>query len=196
MQKKESTALYVLRLTVTLLLITGIMAALLAFINQMTKDRIAAIQAEKTQKAIELVLPGAANAQALETLPQGAAATVKKVYTAAMGDLEGGSDSDNWYAVEVAPVGFDGEITMMVGIDHTGKVLGVRIISHTETAGLGAVAAADNAKGEAFRGQFVGKDAAVAVGADIDALTGATITSKAVTQGINDAVAAAQLLLQ
>ena len=48
--------------------------------------------------------------------------------------------SENGYAVEVNPVGFDGAVTMMVGIDTQGNVLGISVVSHTETAGLGAVA--------------------------------------------------------
>ena len=60
--KTQSTALYVLRLAVTLLLITGVMAALLAGVNVITKPIIEKIQEEKTQKAIEAVLPGGGEA--------------------------------------------------------------------------------------------------------------------------------------
>ena len=45
---------------------------------------------------------------------------------------------------------------MMVGVDNEGKVLGISVVSQTETAGLGAVAAAETPKGIAFRDQFVG----------------------------------------
>ena len=77
---------------------------------------------------------------------------------------------------------------MMVGIVD-GKVSGISIISHTETPGLGAVAAAQNAKGEAFRGQFVGQEGVLAIGNQIDAMSGATITSNAVVTGVNAALA-------
>ena len=50
---------------------------------------------------------------------------------------------DNGCAVQVTPAGFNGTVTMMVGVDNDGKVTGISIISHTETAGLGATAAAD-----------------------------------------------------
>ena len=98
--------------------------------------------------------------------------------------------SENGYAVEVTPAGFDNTITMMVGVDMEGKVLGISIISHTETAGLGAVAAAKTSAGEAFRGQFVGiTEAAVSKdGGAVDAITGATITSRAVCAGVNAAL--------
>jgi uncharacterized protein with FMN-binding domain len=70
-----------------------------------------------------------------------------------------------------------------------GKPTGVQVVSHAETPGLGAIAAANNAKGEAFRDQFAGTSGELVVGEDIDAITGATITSKAVTEGVNAALA-------
>ena len=95
------------------------------------------------------------------------------------------------YAVEVGPGGFDNTITMMVGVDNEGKVLGISVVSHTETAGLGAVAAANTSAGEAFRGQFVGTSGSVSVtkdGGAMDAITGATITSRAICVGVNAAL--------
>ena len=80
---------------------------------------------------------------------------------------------------------------MMVGVDFDGNVLGISIIKHTETAGLGAVAAATTSAGEAFRGDFVGQSGSVAVtkdGGQIEAITGATITSRAVCAGVNAAL--------
>ena len=79
----------------------------------------------------------------------------------------------------------------MVGISNEGKVTGISIISHTETAGLGAVAAAENDKGQVFRDQFVGMSGHLAItkdGGDVDAITGATVTSRAITEGVNQAL--------
>ena len=180
---KTSAPLYILRLALTLLVITALVAAALAGVNAITKDRIAAIQAEKTQKALTQVLPGAADVKPLELT--GNTGIVQAVYASEAG-----------YAVEVAPKGFDGEITMMVGIAG-GKVTAISIISHTETAGLGAVAAGENSAGVAFRGQFAGQSGTLAVdkdGGTIDALTGATITSRAVVEGVNAALAYVQNL--
>ena len=94
----------------------------------------------------------------------------------------------------MAPAGFNGTVTMMVGVDNDGKVTGISIISHTETAGLGATAAADTDAGRAFRDQFIGMSGTVSVtkdGGEVDALTGATITSRAVCKGVNAALACA-----
>ena len=98
----------------------------------------------------------------------------------------------NGYAVEVTPIGFDNTITMMVGVDNDGTVLGISIISHTESAGLGAVAAGSNSAGRNFRQQFVGLSGSVSVtkdGGQVDAITNATITSRAICAGINAALA-------
>ena len=172
--KKENLVQYVLRLTVTLLVITGVVAAALAGVNAITKDAIAANQEKKTQDALAVVLPNAGTLQKMEL--SGDPGIVSEVY----------SDGVN-YAVKVQPSGFDGAVTMMVGISE-GAVSGISVISHTETPGLGAVAAAQNAKGEAFRGQFVGLRGELAVGDQIDAMSGATITSNAVVTGVNAAL--------
>ena len=176
--KTESMVKYVARLAITLLLITAVVAAALAGVNSLTAPVIAQLKADKVQQAIEQVLPGG-----YETEVSGyadATGLVSKVYQGA-----------NGYAFEVTPGGFDNTITMMVGVDNDGKVLGISIISHTETAGLGAVAAAGTPAGEAFRGQFVGASGAVSVtkdGGTMDAITGATITSRAICVGVNAAL--------
>ena len=135
------------------------MAAALAGVNAITEDKIAAAMAEKTQKAIAEVVPGD---DAREIRFTDGSGLVHAVYQTSGG-----------YAVQVAPSGFDGEITMMVGVDYTGKLLGISIISHTETPSLGAVAAEDNAAGEAFRSQFAGLSGTLAVtkdGGTVDAI--------------------------
>ncbi len=172
-----SNVSYVLRLALTLFLICAVVSGILAGVNAITKDRIAALQLEKTQKALQQVLPGVEGLEKLALADD--TGIVKTVYV-----------SGESYAVEVTPGGFDGPITMMVGISG-GKVTGISIISHTETPGLGAVAGADNAKGEAFRDQFVGLVSGIVVDGkenSIDSMSGATITSKAVTAGVNAAL--------
>ena len=174
--KTESNVKFILRLALTLLAITAVVAAALAGVNMITAPAIAQLNAQKTQEAIELVLPG--GGEVVENFP--AVDLVSKVYA-----------SDTGYAIEVTPGGFDNTITMMVGVDTEGKVLGISVVSHTETAGLGAVAASGTPAGEAFRGQFVGQSGSVSVtkdGGTMDAITGATITSRAVCAGVNAAL--------
>ena len=151
--KTESTVKYVLRIALTLLAITAVVAVILAAVNSVTAPRI-----DDT------------------------------------GLVTAAYKGDNGCAVQVTPAGFNGAVTMMVGVDNDGKVTGISIISHTETAGLGATAAADTDAGRAFRDQFVGMSGTVSVakdGGEVDALTGATITSRAVCTGVSAALACA-----
>ena len=174
--KRESSAAYIARLTITLLLITAVVAAALAAVNSVTAPKIQAINEQKTQTAIEAVLPGGGEEIAF-TDDTGLVSTVYK--------------GQSGYAVEVTPAGFNGTVTMMVGVDNTGKVLGISVVNHTETAGLGAEAASQGAAGTAFRSQFTGMSGSVSVtkdGGQVDALTGATITSRAVCTGVNAAL--------
>jgi len=179
--KTESNVLYVLRLALTLFLIAAVVAGALAGVNAITKPIIDELNAAKTQKAIETVLPVGFDEMLTDFDNHGG--LVSKVYK-----------GENGYALEVLPSGFDNTITMMVGVDFDGNVLGISVVSHTETAGLGAVAAATTSAGEAFRAQFVGTSGSVAVtkdGGELDAITGATITSRAICAGVNAALACA-----
>ena len=186
MKAKSNTA-FILRLAVTLLLICTVVAAVLAAVNSYTAPIIAKQKEEKTQLAIEAVLPG--GGEEMPDLPAvdfAGADLISKVYRGEKG-----------YAIEVTPGGFDNIITMMVGVDFEGKVLGIDIIKHTETAGLGAVADAETPAGQNFRGQFVGASGSVAVtkdGGNLDSITGATITSRAICDGVNAALACAATL--
>ena len=176
--KTESTVMYVARLALTLLLITAVVAVALAGVNKVTAPIIDRLNAEKTQQAIAKVLPGGYDEEI--TSYTDATGLVSKVYKG-----EGG------YALEVKPSGFDNTITMMVGIDNDGKVIGISVVSHTETAGLGAVAAENTSKGEAFRANFEGASGSVSVtkdGGTVEAITGATITSRAICVGVNAAL--------
>lgn len=168
---------YILKLSVTLLLIAALVAAALAGVNAVTKDRIAAVQAEKINKAITALFPEAADVRQLEAGEYAdETGIVAAVYATGSG-----------WAMEVRPSGFGGEMVLMVGVSSLFEVTGVQVISHAETPGLGAVAADKGSAGEAFRGSFAGLSGTLSVG-DIDALTGATITSQAVVDGVNAAL--------
>ena len=181
--KTESTAKYVARLALILLAITAVVAAALAGVNSITKPIIEQLNAEKTQQAIKAVLPSGYDEEITDFNSQNGIVT--KVYKGADG-----------YAVQVEPVGFDSAITMMVGIDFEGNILGVSVIDQSETAGLGAICAENTSKGESFRNQYIGKSGELTViksgepaANEVSAITGATITSKAVTSGVNAALA-------
>lgn len=167
---------YLVKLAGTLLLISVVVAGLLGLTNHITADKIAAINEEKTAASMEEVLPADSYNELTYT---GSDPNVTAIYEAA----------GQGYVVEVSPSGFGGAIDMVVGVKSDGTVSGVAIVSMSETSGLGA-----NASKDSFRSQYVGKSGTLAVtkdGGEIDALTGATITSRAVTNGVNSALAAA-----
>lgn len=163
---------YILRLTLTLLLITAVVAGLLAFVNELTAGRIDELTRQKAEQAMREVLPAQDYTPLDAALPQG----VTEAYCA----------GDAGYVVRVAPNGFGGAIDLMVGVRADGTVNGVAVIAHSETASLGA-----NCTREEFRAQYAGGAGPFAVGQDggtIEALTGATVTSRAVTDGVNAAL--------
>ena len=96
------------------------------------------------------------------------------------------------YAVKSTVVGFGGPLTLMVGITPDGKVYNTSVLSHTETPGLGAKCNTD----EHFYSQFKGFDPTSKIlsvkkdGGDIDAITASTITSRAYTLAVKNAVEA------
>ena len=157
---------YILKLTVTLLLITAIVAGLLGLVDSLTADKIAENTAKKAVDAMQTVLP-ADTYEAMEVSKEG----IREAYKA-----------ENGYVVRVTANGFGGAIDLMVGVDLEGKVTGISVISHSETASLGAECTRED-----FRAQFIGVSEAPKVtkdGGEIEALTGATVTSRAVSDAV------------
>ena len=91
---------------------------------------------------------------------------------------------DGGYVVETTTGGYVGDVTLLVGVSSGGKVTGVVVRDMEETWGLGARALRDTE----FLSQFLGTSGEAAVGEDVDAMTGATVTSKAIARGVNAAV--------
>ena len=98
---------------------------------------------------------------------------------------------DAGYVVQVSPpTSFSGNLTIMVGVDSSYACTGISVTSTGETSGLGS-----NASRPSFADQFIGKTGTVAVtkdGGDINAITGATITSRGVCEAVNSAIAVAE----
>ena len=167
-------------LVIVLFAICAITALLLGLTNEVTKPFIAKNNEAKTQAAMAEVLP-ADGYELVTDQYSGGDATVLNVYKAA---------GDAGYVVEVKPAtSFSGNLTIMVGVDNTGACSGISITSTGETSGLGS-----NASKPDFRAQFVGATGEVKVtkdGGTIDALTGATITSRGVSEAVTSAIAAA-----
>jgi electron transport complex protein RnfG len=176
----KEIAIPALALFVICLVVTG----LLAGTNLLTKDTIERLSLERAEASRRLVLPAAA------TIVQGE------------GDYYVGATEDGKLAGYVftteAKGGYGGPIQVMTGVSADGQVTGVVILSQNETPGLGA-----NATKESFRSQYLQPlpqggfrvvKSAPGQG-EIQAMTGATITSTAVTNAVNLAVEQAQALL-
>ncbi|MBS6506596.1 MAG: RnfABCDGE type electron transport complex subunit G [Paraclostridium bifermentans] len=96
------------------------------------------------------------------------------------------------YTIKTTPKGYGGKVEVMVGISNDGKISGVKIGNHSETPGLGSKSADPS-----FKDQYNGKSTKTPLNVvkgnasnenDIVAISGATITSKAVTAGVNAAM--------
>ena len=90
------------------------------------------------------------------------------------------------YCVEVQTHGFGGPITMVVGVDLDGKVTGVAVTDHSETRNMGTKAMEKD-----YLDQYVGRSGTIRMSGSncVDAVSGATATSKAITAGVNRALA-------
>ena len=93
-------------------------------------------------------------------------------------------------AFETSGKGFGGDIGVMMGMDlETGQLLGVGVTTHSETPGLGSRAKDDPSFGAQFKGMPIDAPFSVKTdGGQIDAVSGATITSQGVCAGLNDGV--------
>ncbi len=174
----------ILRPTAILFVICVVVSAALAGTNLLTEKKIAEQAAAKAEESRKLVLPGAESFEEVE-LP--ADWEGSPVYVGAADGTTVG------YVLETTAKGYGGDIKVMTGFSAEGDITGVEILSHSETPGLGA-----NAVKEEFREQFK-MEKPVLYGplevvkyqepepGQIEAMTGATITSKAVTAAVEQA---------
>lgn len=129
------------------------------------------IQAEHV-RMMRLLLPGSEN-------------FVLEPYTGEDESVLSVHKAENGFVVETLQQGYAGGIIMMVGVNSDGCVTGLVVRDMDETFGLGANALYDHE----FLAQFLNTSGEAAVGENVDAITGATVTSKAVTRCVNSAVA-------
>jgi electron transport complex protein RnfG len=173
---KKNSALHMI---VTLVAIAAIVAGLMAFFNDLTKPIIE----ENSIKALNESLSRIVSADKYLEEQFGE----NTVYIAIKNNKKAG------VLVSTSVKGYGGEIKLLVGIDEDNKVIGVEILENSETAGLGA-----NATKPEFLNQYRGKDLGVGVSKtnasekEIKAISGATVTSKAVTEGVNTALKIAE----
>lgn len=180
-EKVELDPRFIARLTATLLGICAVVALLLGSVNYVTEPIIEAMKAEKTRAAMAQVLQ-AEDYQAVET----DAANVRALYRAVAGGEEVG------YVVEVTSNGFGGAISMVVGVDMSGTVTGVAVTDNSETANVGTKVVGNQDVLDRFIGMSYGEGGiTVNSGTNrFDGVSGATVSSRGVTAGVNAALAA------
>ena len=193
---------YLIKLTVTLFLTCVVVAGALGAVNMVTKDKIAAINLEKTQTAMKAVVADPDNstfsdALALSDEMTAAALAGGGTLTEAYEVMVNGASVG--HALKIVASGSQGNIEMMVGLDSEGTVTGVSVVKHAETAGIGTkvVDNEPNNAGVGVLDQFAGKgtaDLPLNVGSNVDAITGATVSTKGTTAGVNAALSVADLL--
>lgn len=165
-----------------LCVITLVTTLALSAVNLLTRDSIEK-NAEKSQDEARSALIGAESFERV----------TEDIYKGTTGGETSG------YCVSVTANGYGGPIEMIVGVDTDGRVTGIKILSDSETPGLGS-----RAKEPAFSDSFKGKkpplsvvkgggkanatSGATAAGGQINAISGATVTSNAVVRGVNGAV--------
>lgn len=182
MQRKD--IIEIIKIGLILFVITAVSAGILAGVNSLTAPVIAANAKAKREESMSKVLPEATEFVKTDFVDENSSVT--EVYSA----------GDAGYVVLCEPRGYGGTISVAVGIKSDLTVSGIDITSHSETPGLGA-----NCTTDSFKGKFVGKTKDIEVvkttptGNQIDAISSATVTSKAVTRGVNDALCAAEKLM-
>ncbi len=165
---------------VVLTCICIVVAGSLGYVNAVTKDKIAAIADEKMQKAMSDIMPGASFKEI--ALPEGS-----RLDRAFYAVDESGKNIG--ICSKVTAAGFADDIVLIVGVNDKGVVSGVRIIQINETAGLGSRTNDDN-----WLSQFIGLTGKITLkkaktlATDVAAVSGATISSSAVTKGVQTAL--------
>lgn len=163
--------------SIVLLCICLVVTAALAVTYQVTAPVIEAINIKNANIARNEVLPQGKGSfeEVVMNLPE----SVEELYTAQNGA---------GVVFTILEKGFGGKITVMVGIDKSGEVSGVKVTNHAETPGLGTKAMEPDYLAQ-YQGQMVISRTEEPGKAMIDAVTGATITSNAVFRSVEFALA-------
>ena len=169
--------------------------------NEEAKDMIEEIDRENCRAAIAEALqitdPSIKEVESTEEQEK----TAEKFDAKLLQIYEVPDGSEQRYALKVSSSGSQGTIVMMVGFDKDGRISGVSVVSHSETSGIGTkvVGNESTVSGVGALDQYRGKSAEdypLKIGKGIDAVSGATVTGKGITKGVNAAIAVFQLLKQ
>ena len=154
-------------------LLTVILAAAVLLSLTFGLKGVASANAQKEHlKMMQTILPGSEN-------------FVLEAMGLDNNDIRSVHKGETGYVIEVATQGYADEIVMLVGVSNDGKVKGLVVRQIHETHGLGNKALTD----WVFLSQYLNTQGDAQIGENVDAITGATVTSKAITRCVNSAVA-------
>ena len=182
-KKEETTLRKALRLGGTLFAVTAVTGLILGFVEHGTRIAIEKAQLEAKAEALRTVMSDADNFK-------NAAMPAPDDYVTDIQEALNGTENVG-YCFTVKSKGFGGMVEFIVGIANDGTVRGINILNHSETPGLGAKSTEPE-----FYGQFANRSklplkvvkGSAEADDEIAAISGATITSNAVTTGVNAAV--------
>lgn len=189
--KKAAGGGQILKLALVLLAVAAVIALVLGFVNEVTKGPIDEYLTAKRDAAYSAVMDGAADYEELDadSYINDAGNTITKLSVArdAAGEAMG-------FVAETTFSGAQGMITMVIGLDNDLACTGIGVTEHAETSGLGAKAADPT---EAFPQSMVGQTDGLKLskdGGSIAAISGATLTSRAVVTEIQTVINAVKSL--
>lgn len=171
---KPSTWSSIVKPAVVLVVICAIVGFLLGTVNNLTLPTIMANREARAWATYSSLIPEASDFVALECDVPGV--------TACMEAADG-----KGFAITAQAKGYSSQVPMAVAFDDEGVITNVIGMDNTETPGLGT-----KVKDAAFTDQFIGRAAGPITLDDIDAITGATISSKAALAALNEAIEAYQ----
>lgn len=172
-----------------LTLVAGFSAGSLAWLNTITRPKIIAQEKHELDEGIKEVLPGSENG-VIEAVEQDGSVSYYKGYR------DADQSSLIGYAFLIAPKGYSSNIRTIVGVDTAcSRVLSIKVLSQKETPGLGTkceeIKSGESApwfqeqfSDLSFSGLLLDKD-----GGTLQSITGATITSRAITNGVQSGMA-------
>ena len=160
---------------VVLMAICLVISTALAFTNDVTAPVIEKAAAEKAEAARKDVLPDADSFELMQL--SGLPETVTEVYQAANG---------SGYVFMLTAKGYGGDMNLICGMDADGNIIACKTLSHSETSGLGSKVADDG-----YRNQYTGVNTDTL--GNVQAISGATISSNAYKNAVGDAFAAYEL---
>ncbi|GFN34473.1 RnfABCDGE type electron transport complex subunit G [Tepidimicrobium xylanilyticum] len=175
-----------IKLGLILFIITAVAASVLAISNSVTSERIAEVEQLASERAMTEVLE---IAKKFEPLAANRLSEIVGNNTGILEISEGYNDSELvGYVFKMQVNGYGGPLTFMTGISKEGKIIGIKVLEHGETPGLGA-----NSTRPYFANSFKGKSVDKEIIAvknpqadnEVQALTSATVTTNAIVNGVN-----------